>query len=429
MKITEPVIFLRMINKQSVLRQRGFLALWIGQSVSAVGSQISGLAMPVIAVTFLSATELEMGFLNAASTSAFLVVGLLAGAWVDRWIKRRVMLVADLVRMLAVATIPIFWSLDMLSIYHLIVVAIIMSVASVFFDVSYQSYIPILLPKEHIGVANSRLETTSQISGIAGPGIVGWLLTILKAPLLLIIDSISFLISALALSLIKDREVPKPKADRRPIRKEIAEGLSFVWNQKLIRAISFTTSTSNLFSTIVGTMFALYFFREENLGFNTAAFGLLASFGSIGGLLGATVTPKLIKFFGEGRLVVLSAVMLGCIQLLVPLSWYVARDVSLVVLAAQFFLTSFFVLTYNITQVTARQRICPEHLLGRMNASIRFMVWGSMPIGALISGVLGTFIGVLPTIWVGAVLAVFSASFVFFSPLRTMRDMPQKVEG
>ncbi len=418
-----------MISKDSILKQKGFLALWVGQTVSAVGTQISGLALPVIAVTFLSASELEMGFLNAAGTSAFLVVGLLAGAWVDRWIKRRVMLIADLVRMLAVATIPLLWLQDSLTIYHLILVASVMSVASVFFDVAYQSYIPILLPKEYIGVANSRLETTGQISGISGPSIVGWLLTILKAPLILIVDAFSFLISAIALFLIKDKEVPKPKADRRPLRKEIAEGLSFVWNQKLIRAITFTTSTSNLFSTIVGTMFALYFFREENLGFSTASFGLLSSIGSIGGLLGATVTPKLIKRFGEGRLVVLSAIFLGSIQILIPLSWYVPREIALFVLGAQFFLTSFFILTYNITQVTARQRICPEHLLGRMNASIRFMVWGSMPIGALISGLLGTAIGVLPTMWVGAVLAVFSASFVFFSPLRTMRDMPQRADA
>ena len=418
-----------MINKESILRQRGFLALWVGQSVSAVGSQISGLAIPVIAVTFLSATELQMGFLNAASTSAFLVVGLLAGAWVDRWVKRRVMLIADLVRMLAVAIIPLLWLQGELNIGHLIAIGAVLSVASVFFDVAYQSYIPILLPKEYIGIANSRLETTAQISGISGPSIVGWLLTMLKAPLILVIDAFSFLISAISLWFIKDREVPKPKADRRPLQTEIAEGLKFVWNQKLIRAISFTTSTSNLFSTIVGTMFAIYFFREENLGFSTASFGLLASIGSIGGLVGASVTPKLIQFLGEGRLVVASAVSSGCVQLLIPLSWYVSRELALVFLGAQFFLTSFFALTYNITQVTARQRICPEHLLGRMNASIRFMVWGCMPIGALISGVLGTAFGVLPTIWIGAVLALFSASFVFFSPLRNMREMPSRAEG
>lgn len=418
-----------MVNNQSILRQRGFLALWIGQTVSAVGSQISGLALPMIAVTFLSATELEMGFLNAADTSAFLVVGLLAGAWVDRWVKRRVMLIADLVRMLAVVSIPVLWLYGTLNIYHLIFIGAVLSVASVFFDVAYQSYIPILLPKEFIGVGNSRLETTAQISGVTSPSVVGWLLTFLKAPLMLIIDAFSFLVSAIALWFIKDKELPKPKHERRPLRNEIAEGLQFVWNQKLIRVISFTTATGNLFSTIVGTMFALYFFRSENLGFSVAAFGVLASVGSVGGLLGASVTPKLIKLFGEGRLVVISAVGSGFVQLLIPLSWYVQREVSLVFLGAQFFLTSFFALTYNITQVTARQRICPEHLLGRMNASIRFLVWGCMPIGALISGVLGSVFGVLSTIWIGSVLAIFSSSFVFFSPLRNMRDMPQKPDA
>jgi MFS family permease len=418
-----------MISKQSILRQRGFVALWVGQTVSAVGSQISGLALPVIAVTFLSATELQMGFLNAADTSAFLVVGLLAGAWVDRWIKRRVMLIADLVRMIAVLATPLLWLQGSLNIYHLIVIGAVLSVATVFFDVAYQSYIPILLPREFIGVGNSRLETTAQISGVASPSIVGWLLTFLKAPLMLFLDAFSFLVSAIALWFIKDRELPKPKQDRRPLRSEIEEGLKFVWNQKLIRVISFTTASSNLFGTIVGTMFALYFFREDNLGFSTGAFGVLASVGSIGGLLGATVTPKLIKIFGEGPLVVISAVSSGCTQLLIPMSWYVNRELSLIFLGAQFFFTAFFALTYNITQVTARQRICPEHLLGRMNASIRFLVWGCMPVGALISGALGSVIGVLNTIWVGAIFALFSSGFVFFSPLRTMREMPQKPDA
>lgn len=387
---------------------------------------MTGLALPVIAVTFLNATELQMGMLNAADTSAFLVVGLLAGALVDRWSKRKVMLVADLVRMVATAVVPILWIYGVLNIYQLMILGAVMSVASVFFDVSYQSYIPILLRKEYIGIANSRLETTSQISGVASPGIVGAILQVIKAPLLLIVDAVSFLVSAISLWFIKDEEVPKPKTDRRPITQEIAEGLSFVWNQKLIRAISFTTSTSNLFSTISGTMFALYFFRTEYLGFNTIAFGLLMTFGSIGGLLGAVSTPKLIKIFGEGPLIVISSIAMGLSQLIVPISWLLPREFALPALILNSTLTSFTVLTYNITQVTARQRVCPEHLLGRMNASIRFMVWGCMPIGAMISGVLGDQFGVIPTIWFGAVMNFFTASFVFFSPLRTMREMPQK---
>lgn len=415
-----------MTKEIDVVKQPGFLQLWIGQAVSVVGSQITGLAIPVLAVTYLKANELQMGLLNAADTSAFLVFGLLAGALVDRWIKRRVMMIADLIRMLAVAVIPLLWVFNILNIYHLIIVGAVLSIATVFFDVSYQSYIPILLPKEYIGVGNSRLETTSQISGIAGPGLVGALLNVLKAPLLLALDALSFFVSAISLAFIKDREQPKAKSDRKPIVKEIGEGLKFVWNQKLIRAISFTTSTSNLFNTIVGTMFALYLLKPEFLNLNTAAFGVLMSIGSVGGLLGAATTPRLIKLIGEGPLVVLSAVVSGLVQFLIPLAWYLPHQYSMIPLAIQAFCTSFLVLTYNITQVTARQRLCPEHLLGRMNASIRFMVWGSMPIGALIAGGLGTAFGVVPTIWVGAILGFFSASFVLFSPLRSMRKMPDQ---
>lgn len=373
----------------------------------------------------LSASEFQMGLLGAANTSAFLIFGLLAGALVDRWIKRRVMIVADLIRMLAIGLIPLLWFAGVLNVYHLIVLGAVISIASVFFDVSYQSYIPILMPREYIGVANSRLELTAQISGVASPGLVGYLLTLIKAPVILIFDAISFLVSAVSLLLIKDREIPKPKTDRRPINQEIAEGLKFVWNQKLIRAISFTTATSNLFSTIGGTLFAIYFFRENYLGFNTAAFGLLTAVGSVGGLLGAATTPKLIKIFGEGPLIVISAITSGLTALLVPLSWFVSREFTLPMLLVNTFMIAFTVLTYNITQVTARQRLCPEALLGRMNASIRFMVWGVMPIGALISGSLGEILGVVPTLVIGAVGGLLASSFVFFSPIRTMREMPR----
>lgn len=417
-----------MQTQLKVVKQPGFLKLWVGQSVSAIGSQMTGIALPVIAVTMLGATELQMGLLSAADTSAFLVVGLLAGALVDRWIKRRVMLIADVVRMIAVGLIPLLWVNNILNIYQLVLIGAVISVATVFFDVSYQSYIPILLPKEYISIGNARLEITGQISGIAGPGVVGSLLKVVKAPLLLIFDAFSFLVSAFSLFLIKDREQPKQKADRAPLRKEIAEGLSFVWNQKLIRAISFTTSTGNLFGTITGTMFAIYFFRSQYLGLDTATFGILMSIGSIGGLVGAAATPKLTKFFGEGPLVVISAVISGLVQLLIPLAWFAPREFAIIPLGVSWFMTSFVALTYNITQVSARQRICPEHLLGRMNASIRFMVWGCMPIGALISGVLGSTIGLLPTIWFGAIMSVFSASFVLFSPLRKMRQMPMSPE-
>jgi MFS family permease len=408
--------------KSSVLKDRQFRRLWLGQGVSVFGDQFTGLAIPVLAVTILHATEWQMGILNAFGTAAFLLVGLIAGAWVDRWLKRRVMIVADVVRFLTLLSIPILWFAGQLQIWHLFLVAGIVGVAAVFFDVAYQSYIPVLLDKEHIGPANSYLETTSQVSGVAGPSVVGFLLTLVKAPLLLIIDSITYLVSVLALSSIRDQEQPKPVEERRPLRVEIAEGIRFVWNQPLIRTIAFTTATSNLFSTMIFTLMPIFVLRT--LGISTALWGAMMSAAAIGGLLGAASTGKLIKLVGEGPLIASSALISGLAFGAVPLASTMSQTAAVVSLTIAEFVVSFTVLTYNITQVTARQKLCPKQLLGRMNASIRFFVWGVMPIGALTAGGLATAFGTVTVLWIGFFGTLAAAGFVLFSPLARMRELP-----
>lgn len=410
----------------SAIRQSGFKALWAGQTISVLGSQLSGIAIPVLAVKVLEANEWQMGILNAADTAAFLLVGLIAGAWVDRWRKRQVMIWADLVRMAALAVLPISWWMGSLTMWHLIVVSAIIGLASVFFDVAYQSYVPILLHKDAIGDGNSKLETTNQIAGIASPALVGWLLTLIKAPILLAIDALSYLLSAFSLALIKDRELPKPKEERKPLKHEIAEGLKFVWHQKFIRAISFTTASSNFFASAAGTLLPLLLLRDLEL--SASAYGLIFSISSIGGLLGAVTTTRLIKRFGEGPVIAGSAVAMGLAAL--SIMSVVIVDSQYVVLVAGFsqFVMSFTILTYNITQVTARQRLCPEHLLGRMNASIRFMVWGTMPIGATLGGAVGSIAGVVPTMTMAYIGCLLAAGFVVFSPLRKMKELPTHPE-
>ncbi|MEY3663155.1 MAG: hypothetical protein RI919_671, partial [Actinomycetota bacterium] len=215
-------------NTKQLFRNPRFAWLFTAQTLSVMGSQLGGFAVTVVAVVMLSATEGEMGILNAANTAAFLVVGLLAGAWVDRWVKRRVMIIADLVRMVMMALIPILYFAGSLQIWHLIIIGAVVGVATVFFDVAYQSVIPILFKSEHIAPANSALETSSQISHISGPPIAGSLIAFMTAPVVLIFDAVSFGISALTLSFIKDDEKPKPLEDRRPLHKEIAEGVKFV---------------------------------------------------------------------------------------------------------------------------------------------------------------------------------------------------------
>ena len=382
------------------------------------------LALGYIAVKELKATPAEMGILAAAGTSSFLLVGLIAGAWVDRWSKRRVMLIADLVRMLAMAAVPILYFMGQLDIWHVIVIEFVLGLATVFFDVAYQSFVPVLLPPEKIAGANSALETSNQVAGITGPGLVGGLLEIIKAPLLLIIDAFSYLVSAFSLLMIKDSEKVKEKADRRPLAVEIREGLAFVVRQPLIKRITATTATSNLFSSILFSIFSLVFLGEQYLNYGPAQFGLLGSVAAIGSLLGAISTTRLIKLIGEGTVISVSAFLSGFVFLLFPLAVGFANETTLPILFLANFLNGFLILTYNITQVSARQRLCPPELLGRMNASIRFFVWGVMPIGGLVGGGIATAFGTQAALWTGAIGGVFASSFVVFSPLTKMKTLP-----
>ena len=414
-------------NTKQLFRNPRFAWLFTAQTLSVMGSQLGGFAVTVVAVVMLSATEGEMGILNAANTAAFLVVGLLAGAWVDRWVKRRVMIIADLVRMVMMALIPILYFAGSLQIWHLIIIGAVVGVATVFFDVAYQSVIPILFKSEHIAPANSALETSSQISHISGPPIAGSLIAFMTAPVVLIFDAVSFGISALTLSFIKDDEKPKPLEDRRPLHKEIAEGVKFVWNEPIIRAVSFCTSSTNLFNTIGTTLMGIYVLRE--LEISLPVFGLIMTIAGVGGLLGASMSAKLAAWIGEGQLIAVSAFGSAAAFMMVPLTGLVDHFWAPFILAAIEFAISFFVLTYNITQVSARQRICPKPLLGRMNASIRFFVWGVMPIGALLAGVLGTAFGAFTTIVIGGVGMLFASLFVILHPLARMRKLPVAPEN
>lgn len=411
-----------MTTVESVRRNRGFLWLWGGQGVSIFGEQFTQLAIPVLAVTLLHAVAWQLGVLNAATTAAFLVVGLPAGAWVDRWMKRRVMITADIVRAGILALIPILWYTGHLEMWHLFIIVAIYGTASVFFDVGYQSYIPLLVKSEQVGPANSTLEATAQVARIGGPGIAGALLTVISAPGLIIADSISYIVSFLSLWRIKDHEVPADITKRQPLHKEIAEGVRFVAKQPLIRSVAGTTATSNFFSTLAFTIYPIYVLRELEIG--SLGLGVTLSAGAIGGLLGALATPRLSKWIGEGRVIVVSAFVSGAVFILVPLASFLHGWVAVIELSAGEFVTAFCILVYNITQVTLRQRLCPPRLLGRMNASIRCLVWGVMPISALVSGAVAGAIGVVPTLWIAFAGGILAGFWVLFSPLPGMRSLP-----
>lgn len=412
-----------MTTDRSLLRHRDFRHLWAAETVSQVGTQVTMLALPVIAVTLLEATPLQMGVLTALETAAFLLVGLPAGAWVDRWRRRRVLVTADLVRAAVLATLPVAYLTDLLTLGQLFVVAAVTGTATVFFDVAYQSYLPALVDPDQLVDGNGKLEASRAVAQVAGPGATGVLLRVLGAPLLIAVDAVSFLLSALLIGRIHRPDTVPDRASRRPLRTEIGEGLSFVVRHPLLRRIVACTGTANLFGAMTNALLVLYVIRS--LGLSEATLGLVFSLGAVGGLLGAATAARFARRVGEGRSIPLSAVVCAAAGAFVPLA---AVGAPVVLLTTGWFVLSWSTVVYNVTQVSFRQRLCPPGLLGRMNASVRFIVYGTMPLGGLLGGVLGEWLGVLPALWIATAGGFAACLPVLLSPLLSMRDLPRELD-
>ncbi|KHL01624.1 MFS transporter [Sinomonas humi] len=404
-------------------RRPAFVVFWAGQGVSQLGAQLGQLALPVLAVSLLGASEMDLGVLNAASMAAFLVVGLPAGAWVDRWFKRRTMVRADLIRMAAMLAVPLLWWAGLLQIWHLFAVATVVGVATVFFDVSYQSYVPVLVDRALVADANGKLEATAQVSRLGGPALGGFILTGVSAPLLFAGEAAGYLVSALCLLRVRDSEVKPERVEGSRLSHEIREGASFVARHPLIRRVVLSTAVGNLFSSITYVLMPIVVLRE--LGFGPAGFGTMLSIGSIGGVLGALAAPRLASRLGEGPLLPLGLMVGGAAVVLFPLALASGPGpLALGLLSAGEFIMSFGVIVFNVMQVSMRQRVCPPRLLGRMNASIRCLVWGVMPIGSLLGGWLGERLGIGPTLWVGIVGQLFACVPVATGPFFRLRQLP-----
>lgn len=411
------------MQQGSVWRQQGFVPFWIGETLSQLGAQFAIIAMPIVAVTFLHATEAQMGYLNAAETAAFLLVGLPAGAWLDRVRKRDVMIAADVVRALAVAAVPLLWLTGSLEIWHLYIIGGVVGFATVFFDVGYQSFVPVLVADEHVGSANGALEASAQTMRLGGPAAAGALLAIISAPLLLVANAIGFVASAVALAFVRDHEVVRPKHERQRLVTEIAEGLRFVASTDLLRRLVAVVALSNLSSTFVFTLMPILILRI--LAMPEWIYGLLMSTSAVGGIIGALVARPLATRFGEGQVLAVSSAVFAPTMALAPLAG-VLPAIALPLLLVQGLLLGLSILVFNVVQVTARQRLCPRPLLGRMNASIRFVIWGVMPIAALLSGWLGATFGTETTLWIGVVVGGGSALPLLLSGYRSMRQLPTR---
>ena len=407
-------------------RQPDFLKLWTGETISQFGSQITFLALPLTAVLMLNATPAEMGILGAVEFAPFLFLSLFAGVWVDRLPRRPILIVGDVGRAVLLGSIPFVAWMGWLSIYYLYAVAVCVGVLTVFFDVAYQSYLPSLVERDQLVEGNAKLEVSRSVAQVTGPGIAGVLVQAITAPGAILFDALSFVASGIAVFLINKPEPPKEvSAVKKNIWREIGEGLGVIFGSRYLRSIAGCTGTSNLFSNIIGAVFTLFVVKE--LGLKPAELGIVFGAGSIGALLGALFAGPIAKRFGVGATIIGSCAIGGIGFLFTPFVGGNTLTVMALLIVGQFIL-SFGGPVYNITQVSLRQAITPFRVQGRMNASMRFLVWGTMPIGSLIGGALGEIIGLRATTLVGAIGGALAFLWVLLSPVRTLREQPQPVE-
>ncbi|HET6213112.1 MAG TPA: MFS transporter [Micromonosporaceae bacterium] len=410
-------------SRLGLLRDHDFRQLFAADTISQVGSQVSQLALPLVAVITLQASNFAVGMLVALETAAFLLVGLPAGAWVDRLRRRNVLIAGDLGRALLLGSVPLAWWAGLLTIWQLYVVALLTGVLTVFFDVAYQSYLPHLVGRDNLVEGNSKLEVVRASTQIGGPGVGGALIQWLTAPYAIAVDAVSFAFSAMFVGFIRKREPLPERGPDAHLGREILEGLRFVMGNRLLRAIAACTGSFNLFGGIAFAMVIVFMVRD--LGLSPGLIGLWFSIGSIGGLLGAFLVRRTVAWLGQGPTIWISTAVTTPFGLLLPM----AQPGWRVWLAAfGFLVTGIGVVLYNVTQVSFRQGLTPERLLGRMNATMRFLVWGTLPLGGVIGGVLGQAFGARTTLWIGAIGGCLAFLPTFLSPLRSMRELPTRPE-
>lgn len=418
---------MRLRRPGGLWRHRDFRNLWAAETISQFGSQVDDLALGLVAIIVLDASAFEVAVYGTVNFLPFILFTLPAGVWVDRLPRKPILVIGDLGRFAALSTIPIAYVADVLTLWQLYAVAFLTGVFTVFFDVAYQSYLPSLVDRDSIGEGNSKLEVSRSTAQLGGPGIGGVLVELITAPYAVLVDAFSFLASATLLLRIRKREEPLTAATatdaKRSLWAELKEGLRFVLGNPNLRAQAGCTATSNLFFSITFSIYLVFLVRELEL--SPAVIGLLFALGSLGSLLAAFTTTRISKRFGIGPTTIVVTFLNLPAMLLIALA---PTSFPIPFLVTGGVVLGFVIVVYNITQVSYRQAICPPRLQGRMNSVMRFIVWGTIPIGTLAGGALGSTIGLRETLVVGAVGSGSSFLWILLSPQRHLREMPEPIE-
>ncbi|WP_369258686.1 MFS transporter [Streptomyces sp. R35] len=413
-------------SRLGLLRDPDFGRLFAATALGQLGDRIIFLALPLVAIMALNADELQVGLLTAMTTAGSLLVGLPAGAWVDRMRKRSVMVSTDLARAAVLLTVPVAWWSDLLTIGWLYAVALVHGVLTVFFDVAYVSYLPHLVGRGNLVEGNSKLSAIRSVTSISGPGLAGPLVGWLGAPATLLVSSAGMAMSGLLATRIRRREQKREPSERPQLLRDIKEGLKFVLKHPILRSIILGDAIFNLFLVMYQTMLLVFLEREIKL--ESFGIGLILSGMGCGALLGALSATKVSQRVGQGPVIWLAPLATCPLTVLMPLShpgWSVY--------AAALGLASLSLggVIRFVAQSSVQQTLTPDRLLGRMSATARFVSWGGIPLGGLLGGVSGSVFGAKATLWIGAAGMTSSVLPYFLSPLRGMRELRElpKEEG
>jgi MFS family permease len=403
-------------------RNRDFARFWLGESVSAVGTQITLLALPLLAVTELHATPGQMGLLGAAETVPYLLFALVFGALIERRRRRPILVAANAGRAVLLGLVPVLFALGVLSMGLLLLLAFAVGTCAVPFELGYQAYLPRLVERSDLVEANSRLSASASVAEIGGPGLGGVLVSALTAPVAILADAVSFVVSVVSISGIRRAE-PEPDASMdtaTTLVRQIREGVRELVRNRYLVAFVGEAATYNVAWNALNAMLVLWAVRD--LGMTAATLGLLFSVGSVGSLLGALLTGSLARRIGVGRAMWTSAVVSNVGVLLIPLAGG-GTPVVIAVLGFAFFLQSLGATATNVHTYAIRQAVTPDRLMGRTTAAYRTITHGTVPLGALLGGLLGQLLGPHTAVAIAALALFPSWLWLYFSPARSLRDV------
>jgi len=413
------------VSPETLWHNTDFLKFWSGEALSLFGTQVTNLALPLTAVIAFDASAQEVGLLRFLQLVPYLFLALLFGVWVDRGRRKPIMMAANTVRMLLIALVPMLWHYHHLSMAGLLVIACVVGVFSVLFDVSWMSFVPTLVKEpRHYVEANQKMGATQSTTDVAGPGVAGVLIGWLGPPTALALDAVSYLASLVGLMAIRTPE-PAPAAGKdrakRHLGRELAEGVRWVFGHSVLRSLAVLAPFTNFSLTCVQTLFLLYAVRDK--GLSPEAVGLVFSCSSVGALLGALVSRSVLRRFPVGPVYVLALVAIYTAPLLLPLAGGPRPVlVSLFILSL---LTSYLGSGLsNVTQLSLRQTITPASLMGRMNAAFRTLLFGGGALGGLCAGLVGGVMGLRAGLLLVTVCSAAMVVPIALSPVMRLREMP-----